>query len=179
MKYAPQPSLYKPQSSVSFLRVWIYDLCLKWGLKKKYWLHFFFCWCMCVWYICRFPQSGNQELAQNLAHWVFHQKGVLRVGKVTHHRTGQKEPDAAYIINQEIVSGHSTLASCCSSVCVTLKGGLGCLLSPPAWNLRGFIWFPFPTPSLVFEPSPLGLSVISLQWAILLTFYQKVPKHFF
>ena len=73
--------------------------------------------------ICRFPQSGNQELAQNLAHWVFHQKGVLRVGKVTHHRTGQKEPDAAYIINQEIVSRHTAATSCfnscaCMHMCV-------------------------------------------------------------
>ncbi|KAK7093903.1 dolichyl-diphosphooligosaccharide--protein glycosyltransferase 48 kDa subunit-like [Littorina saxatilis] len=50
----------------------------------------------------KFPQSGNQELASNLAQWVFHQKGVLRVGKVAHHRTGEKEPDAAYIINQNI-----------------------------------------------------------------------------
>ncbi|KAK7476524.1 hypothetical protein BaRGS_00032204 [Batillaria attramentaria] len=50
----------------------------------------------------RFPVSGNQELALNLARWVFHQKGVLRVGKVSHHLKGEKEPGPAYIINQDI-----------------------------------------------------------------------------
>ncbi|KAL8578270.1 hypothetical protein ACOMHN_005661 [Nucella lapillus] len=50
----------------------------------------------------KFRQSGNQDLAQNLASWAFHQKGVLRVGKVAHHRTGYKLPDPAYIINQSI-----------------------------------------------------------------------------
>jgi hypothetical protein len=44
------------------------------------------------------------ELAKSLASWVFHQKGVLRVGKVAHHLTGEKESPHAYIINQDIVS---------------------------------------------------------------------------
>jgi len=50
----------------------------------------------------KFPQSGNKDLAQSLTSWTFRQKGVLRVGKVAHHRTGEKAPDAAYIINQDI-----------------------------------------------------------------------------
>ncbi|XP_025084607.1 dolichyl-diphosphooligosaccharide--protein glycosyltransferase 48 kDa subunit-like [Pomacea canaliculata] len=50
----------------------------------------------------KFARSGNQELASNLAQWVFHQKGVLRVGSIKHHRTGEKEPPQAYIINDNI-----------------------------------------------------------------------------
>ena len=61
-----------------------------------------------------------------------------------------------------------------------LKGGRGCLMSPPVWNIRAVIWFPFPIPSLVFLPS-LAFSVLSFfcQWTILLTFFQKALQYFF
>ena len=42
---------------------------------------------------------------------------------------------------------------------VTPKGGRGCLMSPPVWNLRAVIWFHFAISSLVLLPSPVTLSV--------------------
>ncbi|KAJ8320210.1 hypothetical protein KUTeg_001797 [Tegillarca granosa] len=44
----------------------------------------------------KFDKSGNQELALNLAQWVFKEKGVLRVGKVAHHKKGESNPPIAY-----------------------------------------------------------------------------------
>ena len=52
----------------------------------------------------RFDKSGNQELALSLSEWVFKDKGVLRVGEVKHHNKGEKEPPAAYTINDNVVS---------------------------------------------------------------------------
>ncbi|KAK3590814.1 hypothetical protein CHS0354_038700 [Potamilus streckersoni] len=46
----------------------------------------------------RYDKSGNQELALNLAQWVFKEKGVLKVGTVKHHRKGEKEPPQAYTV---------------------------------------------------------------------------------
>ena len=62
-----------------------------------------------------------------------------------------------------------------TSVCPP-KGGQGCLMSPPAWNLRAVIWFHFAISSLVLLPSPVTLSVLSFSacWSILLNFFQKI-----
>jgi oligosaccharyltransferase complex subunit beta len=46
----------------------------------------------------KFGQSGNQELAVSLSQWVFKEKGVLRVGKVQHHISGEARPPTAYTI---------------------------------------------------------------------------------
>lgn len=46
----------------------------------------------------RYEKSGNQELALNLADWVFKARGVLRVGQVKHHKQGEKEAPQAYQI---------------------------------------------------------------------------------
>ncbi|XP_041377812.1 dolichyl-diphosphooligosaccharide--protein glycosyltransferase 48 kDa subunit-like [Gigantopelta aegis] len=50
----------------------------------------------------KFDKSGNQELALNLARWVFKDKGVLRVGPVTHHKVGESKPPTAYTIMDEV-----------------------------------------------------------------------------
>ncbi|WAR14551.1 OST48-like protein [Mya arenaria] len=46
----------------------------------------------------KYGKAGNQELALNLANWVFRSRGVLRVGEVKHHKQGEKEPPQAYTI---------------------------------------------------------------------------------
>ena len=51
----------------------------------------------------RFTQAGNQDLAVSLSQWVFKEKGVLRVGKVKHHRVGESSAPAAYTIMDEVV----------------------------------------------------------------------------
>lgn len=44
------------------------------------------------------------ELAESLSHWVFKEAGVLRVGAVTHHPVGERNPPAAYTITDLVVS---------------------------------------------------------------------------
>lgn len=48
-------------------------------------------------------QSGNKDLATALSQWVFKEKGVLRVGKVNHHKVGEKDPPHAYTILDNVV----------------------------------------------------------------------------
>lgn len=50
----------------------------------------------------KFDKSGNQELALNLAQWVFKEKGVLRVGKVAHHKKGESNPPIAYTVMDQV-----------------------------------------------------------------------------
>ncbi|KAL3861042.1 hypothetical protein ACJMK2_007133 [Sinanodonta woodiana] len=50
----------------------------------------------------RYEKSGNQELALNLAQWVFKEKGVLKVGTVKHHKKGDKEPPQAYTVTDVV-----------------------------------------------------------------------------
>jgi hypothetical protein len=50
----------------------------------------------------RFDKSGNQELVESLAQWVFREKGVLRVGEVKHHLQGEKAPPNAYTITDDV-----------------------------------------------------------------------------
>ena len=40
----------------------------------------------------RYEKSGNQDLADNLSQWVFKERGVLRVGEITHNKKGEKKP---------------------------------------------------------------------------------------
>ncbi|KAL4221286.1 hypothetical protein ACF0H5_019549 [Mactra antiquata] len=46
----------------------------------------------------KYEKAGNQELAMNLAEWVFKSRGVLKVGEVKHHKQGDKTPPQAYTI---------------------------------------------------------------------------------
>lgn len=48
-------------------------------------------------------KSGNQALSDSLTSWVFKDEGVLRVGKVTHHKAGEKEPPQYYTISEDMV----------------------------------------------------------------------------
>jgi oligosaccharyltransferase complex subunit beta len=50
----------------------------------------------------RYESSGNQDLAFSLSQWVFKEKGVLRVGKVSHHKKGERNPPAAYTILDDV-----------------------------------------------------------------------------
>ena len=43
---------------------------------------------------------------------MFKEKGVLRVGKVTHHKKGDKEPPVAYTIMDTVVSEHKKSFFC-------------------------------------------------------------------
>ena len=51
----------------------------------------------------RFAVSGNYDLAVALSQWVFKEKGVLRVGKVKHHRVGETDPPPAYTVMDDVV----------------------------------------------------------------------------
>nr|CAG4634764.1 EOG090X05EE [Alona affinis] len=48
-------------------------------------------------------KSGNQVLSDALTSWVFKDEGVLRVGKVTHHKVGEKEPPQYYTIMEDMM----------------------------------------------------------------------------
>ncbi|CAG5129062.1 unnamed protein product [Candidula unifasciata] len=50
----------------------------------------------------KFDQSGNQVLALNLARWAFKDKGVLRVGKVSHHLEKERDTPQAYTVMQQV-----------------------------------------------------------------------------
>ena len=56
-----------------------------------------------------FDKSGNADLISALSKWVFQETGVLRVGKVTHHRVGESEPPEAYTVTDMVVSNASNL----------------------------------------------------------------------
>lgn len=53
--------------------------------------------------LCRYPQTGNYELAVALSRWVFKEEGVLRVGPVSHHRVGETAPPNAYTVTDLVV----------------------------------------------------------------------------
>nr|CAG4647873.1 EOG090X05EE [Moina brachiata] len=50
-----------------------------------------------------YAKSGNQELSEALTRWVFKEEGVLRVGKVSHHKGGEKEAPQFYTIIETMV----------------------------------------------------------------------------
>jgi len=47
--------------------------------------------------------SNNEALATALSQWVLKEKGVLKVGKISHHRQGEDKPPAAYTIMEDVV----------------------------------------------------------------------------
>ncbi|XP_046460235.1 dolichyl-diphosphooligosaccharide--protein glycosyltransferase 48 kDa subunit-like isoform X1 [Daphnia pulex] len=51
----------------------------------------------------KYPKSGNQELSDSLTKWVFKEEGVLRVGKVSHHKAGEKDAPQYYTIMENMV----------------------------------------------------------------------------
>lgn len=51
----------------------------------------------------KIDRSGNEKLAIALSKWVFKEQGVLRVGKVEHHKVGEKSPPEAYTILDEVI----------------------------------------------------------------------------
>ena len=52
-----------------------------------------------------FTKSGNEDLITALSKWAFQEVGVLRVGKISHHRVGEIEPPEAYTVTDMVVSG--------------------------------------------------------------------------
>lgn len=60
----------------------------------------------------RFTQAGNQNLAVSLSQWVFKEKGVLRVGRVKHHRVGESSAPTAYTIMDEVVCPAASVVEC-------------------------------------------------------------------
>ncbi|XP_064643325.1 dolichyl-diphosphooligosaccharide--protein glycosyltransferase 48 kDa subunit-like [Lineus longissimus] len=50
----------------------------------------------------KFSRSGNQDLATSLSQWVFKEKGVLRVGKVSHTRQGENNTPQAYTVMENV-----------------------------------------------------------------------------
>ena len=48
-------------------------------------------------------KSGNEELCIALSKWVFKEEGVLRVGKVEHHKVGETSPPEAYTVMEDVV----------------------------------------------------------------------------
>lgn len=50
----------------------------------------------------KYDVSGNQELADRLTQWVFKERGVLRAGRVNHHKVGDAQPPHAYTITDEV-----------------------------------------------------------------------------
>lgn len=89
-----------------------------------------------------FPESGNKDLAINLAAWVFKEKGVLRAGKVTHHKVGDTKPPVAYTITDDVVRFSKVLISG-RFVCVCHLGRLshfengvakGIMIVLPSWK---------------------------------------------
>lgn len=51
----------------------------------------------------QFSKSGNEDLCKTLSRWAFKEEGVIRVGKIEHHRVGEKEPPESYTILDDVV----------------------------------------------------------------------------
>jgi oligosaccharyltransferase complex subunit beta len=50
----------------------------------------------------RFDKSGNEDFCNSLVEWAFHERSVLRVKSVSHHRPGQTEVPSVYTIKEEV-----------------------------------------------------------------------------
>ncbi|XP_054160943.1 dolichyl-diphosphooligosaccharide--protein glycosyltransferase 48 kDa subunit-like [Oppia nitens] len=48
-------------------------------------------------------KSGNEALAVALSKWVFKEEGVLRVGRIRHHKAGDTVPPEAYTVLEDVV----------------------------------------------------------------------------
>lgn len=51
----------------------------------------------------KWPKSGNEEVAKNLALWCLRHAGVLRTKSVSHHLEGETEPRPFYTIKEDVV----------------------------------------------------------------------------
>ncbi|XP_076817367.1 dolichyl-diphosphooligosaccharide--protein glycosyltransferase 48 kDa subunit-like [Clavelina lepadiformis] len=49
-----------------------------------------------------YEKAGNEDLVNAMSRWVFQEVGVLRTGKVTHHKVGETEPPEAYTITDMV-----------------------------------------------------------------------------
>nr|CAB3236718.1 dolichyl-diphosphooligosaccharide--protein glycosyltransferase 48 kDa subunit [Phallusia mammillata] len=49
-----------------------------------------------------FAKSGNEDLVNSLSKWVFQEVGVLRTGKVIHHKVGEADAPEAYTILENV-----------------------------------------------------------------------------
>ena len=49
-----------------------------------------------------FKESRNRDLARTVSHWVFKEKGVIRVAGVKHHKIGEAEPPHAYTVKDNV-----------------------------------------------------------------------------
>ena len=65
------------------------------ALKSKHYAGCFF--------FSRYTKSGNEEIVTAITKWVFQEVGVLRVGKITHHKLGEKQPPEAYTVTDMVV----------------------------------------------------------------------------
>jgi len=50
----------------------------------------------------KYEKSGNEDLSNALSMWVFQEKGVLRTGKVTHHKVGETTAPDAYTVYDNV-----------------------------------------------------------------------------
>ncbi len=51
----------------------------------------------------KYEKSGNEALAIALSKWVFKEQGVLRVGRVRHHKVGETSPPEAYTVMDNVI----------------------------------------------------------------------------
>ncbi len=51
----------------------------------------------------KYEKSGNEALAIALSKWVFKEQGVLRVGRVRHHKIGETSPPEAYTVMDNVI----------------------------------------------------------------------------
>lgn len=71
--------------------------------------------------------AGNREVAGSITSWVFGEKGVLRVTRVSHHKDGERNAPAAYTITDP------------------------CVYSIHIEELRGGVWAPYSADDLQLE----------------------------
>ncbi|XP_065565575.1 dolichyl-diphosphooligosaccharide--protein glycosyltransferase 48 kDa subunit-like [Artemia franciscana] len=51
----------------------------------------------------KYNSSGNKAVSDAISRWVFKEEGVLRVGKINHHKAGEQHPPSAYTISEDVV----------------------------------------------------------------------------
>ena len=51
----------------------------------------------------KFDVTGNKNVAESMARWVFKENGVIRVSSVSHRKVGQIKPPASYTIMEDVV----------------------------------------------------------------------------
>ncbi|XP_015509154.1 dolichyl-diphosphooligosaccharide--protein glycosyltransferase 48 kDa subunit [Neodiprion lecontei] len=51
----------------------------------------------------KYEKSGNEAVAKAMSKWVFKDSGVIRASSVSHKKSGEKEPPAAYTVMDDVV----------------------------------------------------------------------------